>query len=424
MSVRFFILLQFCSVCFWLSLRGSRQPTALNRIRQPSFFRLLIAPRRCFFSLCHHPVISTIFFSHSCPTRRISRTSFRLNRIPLFVFSHESRQRIAHFAPQDPLRRKNRVATLRAHTQQYPTSLFASQQPILHQSSLDRLPLTTNQYNILLLRNMLLPSALSCDVRRPSRFAATRLLSTPPPSDDDDDLPMGNGLLGTCRALQSLLNGSPAPSPRRSKPARLQSPLHIRSTPSSTRSQRLATPSSSQRTPQRQRPRGVNKRRRGSFEADNDDDNDDAIVSDRGATRHRFFTPKRRRHVPYDLPLGLSQSDFYSLNSPPITASPPSPRYQKHPEINNDQSQQPYDPDAVLPSIEVTDESTQTNQWTAEDDQRLLETVLEKFQLSRQQWDECAQRIGKDQASVERRWQVLVGEGNIGLRRGRAARDH
>ncbi|ODM15489.1 hypothetical protein SI65_09092 [Aspergillus cristatus] len=257
---------------------------------------------------------------------------------------------------------------------------------------------------------MLLPSALSCDVRRPSRFATTRLLSTPPPSDDE--VPMGNGLLGTCRALQSLLNGSPAPSPRRSKPARLQSPVHIRSTPSSTRSRRLTTPSSPERTPQR-RPL---KRRRDSYEADEDLNNNtrDATTDDRSASWDRFSTPKRRRHAPYNLPLGLSQSDFYSLNSPPITASPSSPRYQNQ---QDSSAQQPYNPDAVLPSIEVTDDSTRSNQWTAEDDQRLMKAVFEKFQLSKQQWDECAQSIGKDQASVERRWQALVGQGNIGLRR-------
>lgn len=269
---------------------------------------------------------------------------------------------------------------------------------------------------------MLLPSALPCDVRRPSRFAASRLLTTPPPSDDD--VLSGNGLLGTCRALQSLLNGSPAPSPRRSKPARLQSPLQIRSTPSSTRSRKLATPSSpKQTTPQR--PRGANKRRRGSSEADDDIINNqytrDVDVNDSGASRDRFSTPKRRRHVPYDLPLGLSQSDFYSLHSPPITSSPPSPRHhqQQSNNVRTSTQQQVFDPDAALPSIEEADETAQPDPWTAEDDQRLVEAVLEKFELSRRDWDECAQRVGRDHASVGRRWQVLVGEGNVGLRRGR-----
>lgn len=146
-------------------------------------------------------------------------------------------------------------------------------------------------------------------------------------------------------------------------------------------------------------------------------------MNDRVASRGRFSTPKRRRHVPYDLPLGLSQSDFYSLNSPPITASPPSPsRHQRQSSAQPQPPQQrPHDPDAALPSVEEAGASNNSDStsWTAEDDQRLVEVVLEKFQLSQQDWDECAQRVGKDHASVGRRWQALVGEGNVGLRRGR-----
>ena len=362
-------------------------------------------------SSCHSPILflpGCLFYS-SHP-----RTTCRSNRIPLFISWSEFHHLIAHLASQDLLRRKNTQSLPCAHTTK-PDKPFPTR--ITHPPSIIARSLAFNnqKYNTSLLRNMLLPSALSCDVRRPSRFAATRLLSTPPPSDDE--VPMGNGLLGTCRALQSLLNGSPAPSPRHSKPARLQSPVHIRSTPSSSRSRRLATPSSPERTPER-RPRGVNKRRRDHFEADEDNDNTnndnhDATV-DHSASRNRFSTPKRRRHAPYNLPLGLSQTDFYSLNSPPITASPSSPRYQNQ---QDSSAQQPYNPDSALPSIEVTDDSTRSNQWTEEDDQRLMETVFEKFQLSKKQWNECAQRIGKDQASVERRWQALVGQGNIALRR-------
>jgi hypothetical protein len=44
--------------------------------------------------------------------------------------------------------------------------------------------------------------------------------------------------------------------------------------------------------------------------------------------------------------------------------------------------------------------------------------VLEKFRLTKRDWEECARRIGKDDTSVGKRWQALLGEGNIGLRRG------
>ena len=76
------------------------------------------------------------------------------------------------------------------------------------------------------------------------------------------------------------------------------------------------------------------------------------------------------------------------------------------------------DPDAALPSIEEADEMdiSTSNNWSSEDDQRLVELVLDKFRLSRRELDACARRLGKDSASVGQRWQALVGEGNVGLR--------
>lgn len=271
---------------------------------------------------------------------------------------------------------------------------------------------------------MLLPSALSCDVRRSSRFTPSRLFSPPPPSDQGH--PAGNGLLGTCRALQSLLNGSPAPSPRRSaKSQHLQSPLPIKPPRRSPRSRKVARPASPRPTPPPTTiastpppppsapARGANKRRRSSLE---DDDSD----ADLGPRRNRLSTPKRRRHVPYELPLGLSSTDFYSLHSPPITQSPPSraerqivPEFDFGPRI---------DPDEVLPSIEEADESASAslNHWSTDEDQRLLELVLEKFRLSQQEWDECARQLGRsNSATVGRRWSSLVREGRVGVQRGR-----
>ncbi|KAL4933142.1 uncharacterized protein BDV17DRAFT_148345 [Aspergillus undulatus] len=267
---------------------------------------------------------------------------------------------------------------------------------------------------------MLLPSALPCDLSRASRFTPIRLFSTPPPSDNNTGLP-GNGLLGTCRALQSLL-GSPAP-PSRRKPARLQSPLTFQPTPPSpalSRKKRTKSPSSKPSTPRPSRTlpsRGANKRRRNTFEEDIMDIDTDANNVRDFESHSNPSTPKRRRHLPYELPLGLSQSDFYSLNfSPPVTQSPsPTRNYQQ------ETSSIPLDPDAALPSIEVSDEpaDSENQLWSSDDDQRLVELVLEKFQLSQRDWDECARRMGKGHASVGQRWQALLGEGNIGLRRGR-----
>lgn len=269
---------------------------------------------------------------------------------------------------------------------------------------------------------MLLPSALPCNVRRSSRFTPSRLFSTPPPSDRG--YASGNGLLGTCRALQSLL-GSPAPTPRRSvKPQRLQSPLPINPPRRSPRTRKVARPASPRPTPPPQTvastpqppaapTRGPNKRRR----SDCDDDESDSDIK-----RGRFSTPKRQRHVPYDLPLGLAPTDFYSLHSPPITQSPPSPgRRQMAPSMPNSGAH--IDPDAPLPSIEVSDESgphLSSDGFTAEEDQHLVELVLEKFRLSQQEWDECARRMGRTTCpDVGQRWHTLVGEGRVGLRRTR-----
>ncbi|CDM36003.1 unnamed protein product [Penicillium roqueforti FM164] len=133
--------------------------------------------------------------------------------------------------------------------------------------------------------------------------------------------------------------------------------------------------------------------------------------------RNRFATPKRRRHVPSDMPLGLSSTDFYSLHSPPVTQSPPSPPRRQ---MDYDIPAGPcVDPDAPLPSIEVTDECAPSapQDWTAEEDQHLLELVLGKFRLSQQDWDECARQMGR--SHVGPRWQSLVGEGRIGLRSSR-----
>ncbi|OQD66226.1 hypothetical protein PENPOL_c005G05629 [Penicillium polonicum] len=264
---------------------------------------------------------------------------------------------------------------------------------------------------------MLLPSALPCEVRRSSRFTPSRLFSTPPPSDTG--FPSGNGLLGTCRALQSLLNRSPTPSSRSVKSQRLQSPLPLHTPRRSPRSQKAARPVSPRQTPPPRTAalspppppsaptRGANKRRRDIF----DDDDSDAEMS---RPRNRFATPKRRRHVPYNMPLGLSNTDFYSLHSPPVTQSPPSPpRRQMDYDIPTGSR---VNPDAPLPSIEVTEEHTPSapQDWTPEEDQHLLELVLEKFSLSQQEWDECARQMGR--SHVGPRWQSLVGEGRVGLR--------
>lgn len=56
--------------------------------------------------------------------------------------------------------------------------------------------------------------------------------------------------------------------------------------------------------------------------------------------------------------------------------------------------------------------------WSVDDDRVLVETVLEKLQLSKRAWNDCARKLGKDKDSLGRRWRMLVDEGEVGLKKG------
>ncbi len=221
---------------------------------------------------------------------------------------------------------------------------------------------------------MLLPSALPCHVRPPltrSRFSKPRLFSTPPASDDEVTPQVGNGIYSTCRTLQSLL-GTQKPSPPKSaKPAQLLPPITLTS--------RMKVTKKSSRTA----PRGVNKRRR-------DVDDDGRATVGQEDVDLKFSTPKRQRLAPPTLPLGVKRADFEGLESPKARTS------------------------ADDETLEVDGK-----EWSAEEDRVLVELVLEKLKLTKSDWNECARRLGKDSGSIGKRWKELVGEGNVGLRRGR-----
>ncbi|KAI7969317.1 hypothetical protein EIK77_002387 [Talaromyces pinophilus] len=262
---------------------------------------------------------------------------------------------------------------------------------------------------------MLMQSALSCDTRKFLGQPYYRGLSpTPPPSSDS----ISGSLLGVSRKLQSLLNVSPGPSPSTPpRSVRLASPFHqeVKAKPK-TRSRKttpkINTPRSSTSratTPTVSRaktptaPPRIRKRSRSVYE-DGESENEMPGVR---RQRDGYTTPKRMRHFPYHMPLGLGIADFESLNN--------IPQHESGSEAL---------PQIILPSIEIEDTDNNTNanndktEWTAEEDEQLVDMVLEKFRLTKRDWEECARRIGKDDASVGKRWQALLGEGNIGLRRG------
>ena len=101
-----------------------------------------------------------------------------------------------------------------------------------------------------------------------------------------------------------------------------------------------------------------------------------------------YSTPKRRRVAPLALPLGLTVQDYESLNMPPGYGE------NKSDETGNLNSD-----------------------WTPEDDEALVTILLDKFRVSKRDWNECARLLGKDKDSMGRRWRVLVGNGQVGLRR-------
>lgn len=138
----------------------------------------------------------------------------------------------------------------------------------------------------------------------------------------------------------------------------------------------------------------MNKRRRNEYEQENNDDTDMDNDKDSEQGFPQYQTPKRRRHVPLAMPLGLSTEDFVSLDSPG--------------------QEEPLD----LAYSSYGDGDADSG-WTTDDDCVLVQMVLEKLKLSNRQWNDCARVLGRDKASLGKRWRLLVGEGNIGLRRGR-----
>jgi hypothetical protein len=151
-------------------------------------------------------------------------------------------------------------------------------------------------------------------------------------------------------------------------------------------------------------PRGANKRRRSETDSDDEDKENSG-----------FSTPKRQRRVPLAMPLGLTAHDFKSLEPPSLSHSPISlPDASPPPPATGREY-----PDSAYGSSSPSSskEDTDAMAWTIDDDRVLVETVLEKLQLSKRAWNDCARRLGKDKDSLGRRWRLLVDEGEVGLKK-------
>lgn len=260
---------------------------------------------------------------------------------------------------------------------------------------------------------MLLPSALPGEglpptSRRPMRpslpsFASFAHVARPETYRTDAPLQ------SSCRALHQIL-GAP-----------------LRATTVSTKNTRpmLRTPFGDNirvKKPQPTRqssPRGANKRGRDDFESDLENTHYGRSNNELPPDTDAMSTPKRRRRIPFDMPLGLSAADFQSLESSIELHEDPEGDVNM-PELSHDcLSDSDEDCDSGYgastgpsPTLSAVDDPS----WSLDDDRILVETVLEKLQLSKRAWGDCARRLGKDKNSIGRRWKLLVDERSVGLK--------
>lgn len=281
---------------------------------------------------------------------------------------------------------------------------------------------------------MLLPSTLGCDAafaeatRPPTRpklpsfglFQAQASTSYQPPQS-------ANSIASSCRALHAILGSqtsSLAPTNISQLTRELANPFAPVQQPA--RPRRIPRVQQDDQHPSRpsQAHRGANKRRRSTFEQDLECG--DTMMQDQfdhsQRTPPRVRTPKRRRRVPLAMPLGLSADDFRALETP-LEESPTDQEDLNMPAVispprNLGSSAVDGDGDGDGDSAYGSSPSIDDAGWSIDDDRVLVEMVLEKLRLSKRDWNDCARRLGKDKDSLGRRWSLLVGEGNVGLRRG------
>lgn len=322
---------------------------------------------------------------------------------------------------------------------------------------------------------MLLPSALSCDPSHGAAASSARLQAAlfasppanPPPAQSSNGsggaLSFGN-IVATCRSLQSLLGAPPAfahhhhhhqqqPNHHNSNGLMIFTPPAVSREASCSRDDnsnnnnsggardpsQLPTPplahapcplklrlrsrktteppapsdhlpvTTRKKIAKRAPPRGANKRRRATA-ADSDSDSDLETQTapsvavptsttsttntsanantDAEAPAQPLHTPKRARIAPAVVPMGLERSDFHALHEPAGGGYP-----------------------GTDVEVEADGEA-----WSAEDDRILVELVLEKLRLSREDWEDCARSLGRDRACLGRRWKSLMLHGDVGLR--------
>ncbi|KAA6412273.1 MAG: hypothetical protein FRX48_04425 [Lasallia pustulata] len=234
---------------------------------------------------------------------------------------------------------------------------------------------------------MLLPSALPCDVVRPThshthlRFSST----SAPPS------PLTTGIYTTCLALQLLLSApTSSPTPRSPPPPNPQThpPKPHRPSPQSAHNaaralagQRSPAPApASQTAPRLHPPSSPSPETR---RAPRDP-----------TTPDRYSTPKRRRL----LPLGLAASGSAAPCPQPPRASRP-PAELSPPPAELVRSTVPHTPPTAAAPASASASGLRS---AASADHRLVSLILSTLDLSRREWDGCARRLGRGRDGMGR----------------------
>lgn len=215
-------------------------------------------------------------------------------------------------------------------------------------------------------------------------------------------------MYSTCRALQSLLTSNLAtlsPSPKIIRaPPHLGSPIVLtsgpRAPPKKSKSHTLQNAKITKpqpHTPPRSNNNNHLKRRRSVG------DNACPARDQENFPHSRPSTPKRQRICPPTLPLGLERADFDALK--PVAIPPHTP--EAKPSLHTPAAQGKH-----------ADDDDDNSEWSTGDDSALVALILNKLRLRQSDWDECARELGKEKASIGKRWAHLLGDGEVGLRRG------
>ncbi|KAI5854623.1 hypothetical protein BZA05DRAFT_350517 [Tricharina praecox] len=232
---------------------------------------------------------------------------------------------------------------------------------------------------------MLLPSALPCEFLAPSLARSSVIVAPPsyrsPPVEETGIVSATTtGLMSTCRRLQQILSGgdrqSPAPEPPRT-PVRRATSSRVLSAP--------PPPPTLPKAPVLVARLSNKRTRSAAFDSSPMDEESDNSDKDFNRRTDRFATPPPRKRVR-------------------PTTPPPAPN-------------------RGVRGLLADNDDDEYMSWTSDDDRQLVELVLGKLQLSKNDWEECARSLGKgDGHSVGKRWESLLGNISLKDRRKRIGR--